>query len=341
MLKPAKYIVKRGLQQVAARFGRHTVRTGRPQLLILMYHRILPAQDERARIEEPGMMVTPGTFRLHMRLVRQHFDVLPLSRWIEAKHSGEKLPARSCCITFDDGWEDNYEFAFPILKELALPATIFLVSDMIGTSQLFWPERLARIFQAIAASNPEHWKHGCLDWLDREVLSYDFSSTPPAKEQLSAIIQQAKKFTDDEIHTLADRIENELHLDIPRRPSLLDWQQVNEMQNSGLIDIGSHTCHHIRLNEGLDPATLKAEIAGSKIQLEKQLERPVHTFCYPNGDVSPQAMSMVKQHYHCAVTTQSGWNTQSDDEYQLRRIGVHEDISADKTAFLARLSGWM
>ena len=341
MLKPLKRIAKRSLQHIAANFGQHTRTSKEPQLLVLMYHRILPKQDPRAGLEEPGMMVTPETFRMHMSLVKQHFEVLSLSQWIKRKHNGETLPARCCAITFDDGWIDNYEYAYPVLQEFNLPATIFLVSDMIGTNLLFWPERLAHILTEIARNCPDKWNHHSLDWLKYEAVSYDFATTPPDQEQLSEIINQLKELQDDEIHERINTVETELQLDNNSHPSLLNWQQMAEMSASGLIEAGSHTCHHIRLNASQSENTLMREIVQSKSQIEKQLGQPVETFCYHNGDYSPRAVELVKQNYQCAVTTSGGWNTINTDEHLLHRIGVHEDISADKTAFLARLSGWM
>jgi peptidoglycan/xylan/chitin deacetylase (PgdA/CDA1 family) len=336
-----KKIIKRGIQHIAAKYGRHTRFGKEPQLLILMYHRILPEQDSRATLEEPGMMVTPATFRMHMSVVKQHFEVLPLSQWIKRKQDGETLPAKCCAITFDDGWADNYEYAYPILKELRLPATIFLVSDMIGTDQQFWPERLARLLTDIALTCPEKWAHPGLNWIKKGAHSYDFSTTPPDREQLSEIINQLKALGDEEIHNRINTTEIELQLDNKSPASLLDWQQMSEMCASGLIEAGSHTCHHIRLTAGQSEETLKQEIVDCKSQIEKQLGQPVDSFCYPNGDHSARAVELVGQHYHCAVTTNKGWNTTSTNEYLLNRIGIHEDISYDKTAFLARLSGWL
>ena len=339
---PVKNIIKRSLQHLAASFGRHARASKEPQLLVLMYHRILPRDDPRAQIEEPGMMVTPDTFRLHINTLKQYFTLIKLSDWIQRIHDGTPLPANACAITFDDGWADNYEYAFPVLKDLEAPATIFLVADMIGTEQRFWPERLAHIMTTVALRYPQYWTHPELAWLQENPELYRFCETPPKSEELSPLIAWLKEYSDQEMHERLNRIEGVLQLDIDHHlPSLLDWQQITEMLDSGLIDIGSHTCRHVRLNKNTSAAQIRDEIVNSKQVIEKHTNKTIDTFCYPNGDHCPEAIELVKQNYAAAVTTRSGWNTQHTNIHMLQRIGIHQDSTADRTAFLARISGWM
>ncbi len=337
-----KRTIKRGMQYFAASFGRHTRTTNEPRLLILMYHRILPLNDQRSLFEEPGMTVTPETFKQHINILKKYFDIVKLSEWIQMQQDGKELPQKACAITFDDGWADNFEFAFPILKELNVPATIFLVSDMIGTKEIFWPERLARLVVTIAREYPQHWSHPELKWLQNNPKNYHFSDMLPTREELSALIADAKNYSDQEIRDRITRIEETLQLaGDDNRPSLLDWQQVAEMVDSGLVEIGSHTCRHVRLNENTPGELLKHEVIGSKKTIEEHIGQSIKTFCFPNGDFCPQALELVEQNYIGAVSTQSGWNTSISNMHLLQRIGMHQDISEDKTSFLARISGWM
>jgi peptidoglycan/xylan/chitin deacetylase (PgdA/CDA1 family) len=338
---PVKTIVKRSLQHLAAFFGRHRRVTGEPQLLVLMYHRILPVNDPRCQWEEPGMIVSPETFKMHLEILRQHFDMIHLSEWVTLKNNGAPLPPRACAITFDDGWADNFEFAYPVLCELDVPATIFLVSDMIGTHRQFWPERLAQLITNILHDHPEQWSHPALDWV-RELSNHQFPDEAPGREELSIIISRAKKWGDEEIHARLDKIETELNIKSPHtEPSLLTWEQIKEMNNSGLVEAGSHTCNHTRLTDDTSDELIRHEIIASKKLIEEQTGHVVKTFCFPNGDYSTEALALVREHYETGVSTKKGWNSIATDSSLLNRIGIHEDIAKDKTAFLARISGWV
>ncbi len=337
-----KKIVKRSIQQLAAHLGPHARSARVPQLLILMYHRILPMGDERIKLEEPGMYVTPDTFRNNLEILAQFFEFIKLSEWLDKKQKGLPLPDKACAITFDDGWADNYEFAYPILQERQIPATIFLVSDMIGTNAQFWPERLARIVTSISTTQSHRWSNPELQWLRCAVTDYKFLDIAPSSEQITQLIAHAKQLSDREIHIRLDRIDSELKLkNTPRNSSLLDWPQINEMIDSDLIEAGSHTCHHVRLNSQTPIEIIKKEIIHSKQIIEQQSGKPVTTFCFPNGDYSETALKLVRQHYSGAITTSRGWNSIESNKYLLKRIGIHEDIAKDRTAFLSRISGWL
>lgn len=340
--KPVKRVIKRSLEHLAAGLGPHTWKPNSPRLLILMYHRILPAEDERSRTEEPGMIVTPATFSEHLKLLSEYFEFVSLSDWLQRRHEGLPLPAKACAVTFDDGWADNYEFAFPVLQLLQIPATIFLVADMIDTKKMFWPEHMARLVSKIAETSPQAWSNSALNWLTDAKTDYQYEANVPTNEQISQFIAHVKRYPDTEIFSLIQKSEDALNLEVkPEKPALLTWKQVSQMISSGLVEVGSHTCRHIRLGEQTPIETTAHEIITSKATIEQHTGQNVRVFCFPNGDYTERALALVKNHYIGSVTTANGWNSATTDSYLLHRIGIHEDISSDRSSFLARVSGWL
>jgi peptidoglycan/xylan/chitin deacetylase (PgdA/CDA1 family) len=304
-------------------------------LWILMYHRVLPASDERFGNEEPGMVVTPETFLRHIQALKKLFTIVSLTEWIDRCDTGKPLPPRACAITFDDGWLDNFEFALPILQQEQVPATLFAVSHMVGTSSQFWPNRVARLI-----GNSAEWqKNSSLAWL--RDLGGDYAAGFTDRENLGHIIAKLKQLPDSELSDRLDEAEKMSGIALANTPALVNWDQLRAMQNTGLVEIGSHTCHHFRLTEQLPADILEQEIVESRKELERQLEKPVSLFCYPNGDASAQAIKLVQQHYTAAVTTRRGINSMSTSPHQLLRIGVHEQISNTSLKFRAKLSGWL
>ena len=333
MTAAMKQFVKPVLVSLASQFGAHTRNGKTPRLWVLMYHRILPDRDLRYQQEEPGMLVRPETLDMHIQEIRKQFELVSLAEWVNAIQEGHPTPARACAITFDDGWLDNYEYAFPVLRANAAPATLFAVAEKIGTDFQFWPNIITALMLSGAAQ--ELIQHPTLQ---RYVK---VPSGMPSPDQLAEVIGQLKNVCDADIFAALEQINwRSLCGDLP--PALMNWSQLDEMKQSGLIDIGSHTCTHRRLTSSLSRSEMEYEIVHSKAVLERSLKSPVKLFCFPNGDYNELAISLVRQHYQAAVTTQRGINDSSNRNlHELTRIGLHDEVSCSRQLFRARLSGWV
>lgn len=335
MLKP---FLKTSIRAACAALGRQNW-PGDQGLLVLMYHRILPREDERIQYIQPGMYVSKETFAQHLKILKSRFDVVALGEWLANPNS--VAGSRKCCaITFDDGWYDNYEHAFPLLHKENLPATIFSVTNYIGSYDCFWPERLAAYL----------WNHGKtlqksvveseeFAWIRSMNTDVDFSCSL-GRDSIDKIITTAKSATEQFIYEHLDRLEYKYPQEDTRKRELMTWDNLREMHSGGLISIGSHTVNHTRLNAAADTAVVEYELTESQRVLEKEIGQKVDLFCYPNGDFTPAAEQLVKKYYRAACTTVRGWHAGNADRYRIKRIGMHEDISNTKTRFLARLSGW-
>ncbi len=97
---------------------------------VLTYHHITQSTEASSLSVSPGVSVE--NFRSQMRfLSRYNYNAISLAELVQAMEKKEKLPRNTAVITFDDGYEDNYTFAYPILKEYSLPATIFIIANFI------------------------------------------------------------------------------------------------------------------------------------------------------------------------------------------------------------------
>jgi peptidoglycan/xylan/chitin deacetylase (PgdA/CDA1 family) len=121
----------------------------------------------------------------------------------------------------------------------------------------------------------------------------------------------------------------------------LNYEQIDEMVSSGIIDIGSHSLNGDYL-PGKSSNKLVAEIGRSKIKLQSELNRKVHFFCYPIGGFTPEIQEIVKKYgYKAACTTNRGKDQTylNDQLFALKRIKV-KDSFPNLLVFRVKLSGY-
>src|SRR4030095_15624021 len=104
---------------------------------ILLYHRVNPDSDPFF----PAVSV--NVFEAQMRYLTTNFLVRSLNEILRRLRQGKGIEPLTIAITFDDGYRDNYSFAYPILKKYQLPATVFVATGFIGTEGLMWNDRVA------------------------------------------------------------------------------------------------------------------------------------------------------------------------------------------------------
>jgi peptidoglycan/xylan/chitin deacetylase (PgdA/CDA1 family) len=333
MKRQAKILVERAISAVVPLAWRMS---RAPRLLVLMYHRVLPANHPDRAFEQPGMFVSPESLDMHLSVLRRHFELVHLDDWVKAAANDATLPRMACAITFDDGWRDNFDHAFPVLRRHRAPASIFLVSTLTGTDAEFWPNRLARV---LLATPIQADLTGPLAPLLSPLLAQARSQGRWTRELIDQAIVAAKQVDESTIHAAIDAASGVASV-APVR-SVMNESEVREMADSGLVRFGSHTRTHYRFRGPTSPQVLQLEIGDSAAEVAAIARRPADLFCYPNGDNTTEAVAEVRRHYLAAVTTEKGWHERGADPFRMRRVGVHEDISASPSGFVARISGWM
>lgn len=288
---------------------------------ILAYHRILETEDGEAEIVPPGVALSSRSFRAQIDYVSREYRVVSLEELVRMIGEEEEV-RRVAVITFDDGWRDNYTNAYPILLQHEVTATIFLVTDYVGTTRRFWPDRMAHVLAA-APARKERIPHPLRGW-----IGFDSLDLPVRRgsERAHALIEKLKGLPpqqrDSFIEYLAGRTGVAVE-ELEERRRMLTWEEVKEMSASGM-SFGSHTqTHPIMTTIPIDEA--RNEILNSKAQIEECLGRECKAFAYPNGDWNGAVRELVvASDYECACAVD---RTRSDlklDPYTLRRIVIHE-----------------
>jgi peptidoglycan/xylan/chitin deacetylase (PgdA/CDA1 family) len=340
MKRKFKRLIQRVTAAVAPSVWRHYRGN---KLLILMYHRVLPADHEDRQTEEPGMYVSPQSLRMHFELLKKHFVPVYLDDWVRSVRAGTAVPRMACAVTFDDGWRDNYDHAFPVIQAAGIPAHIFLVSDFVGTSTSVWTARIARLLKSTYGNIDAEHSGQIGKILRRAGLSDQLIKSEPTRDLISQVIAECKKHhTDYEMSDLLKEAESVLGWSSAAgRRDFMNWEEVHEMVSSGHVRFGSHTRNHTRLLAQISDQIIEYEVGSSRAVVESGSGKEAGLFCYPNGDYTDAALKIVSSHYDAAVTTKKGSNTVHSDLFQLKRIGLHEDISSDEVSYLSRLTGWI
>ena len=321
----------------------------RGRVVILTYHRVVSDHMVLDEHIQSGMYVREQSFDAHINYLRKRFNIISLDELLDLWRTNRLKSHRSyCVITFDDGWRDNYQFAFPLLMKYRIPATIFLATDFIGTARWFWPDQMMLLL--------EKGRHHTIGAVERKafsaVLEEAIGVTVSEEDGIfrrvesgapidsDSVIECCKGVEVDRIHQIIDRLSRALHLDLPTQRVLLNWDEVREMAGKG-VTFGSHSCSH-RIMTRIPLSEVKAELIDSRKTMLEQGIKPVPVFCYPNGNFDRDIQELVREsRYLAAVGCEVGLERdRAGDLFALKRITLHEDSSASVPLLAFALSGF-
>jgi len=314
----------------------------RNRLAILTYHRVLSDKMHNVGDVQPGMYVSSDTFERQMKFLTTECRVLSLVELLGLWQTGEWDPRqRYCAVTFDDGWVDSWDIAFPILQRYQVPATIFLATDWIGSTKWFWPERLSYVVRRVSWSGAH----------EASVRSAAAALGEPHRRfagllsgirlwGIDATIEAMKDIQGDQLDKCVDWLTGLFQVEIPGERHMMNWDEVRNMSEAG-IAFGSHSATH-RILTTLSQADVDMELTRSMEKLLLERVNAVPVFCYPNGNFRADIASRVKAAgYRSALTTQYGLEGPCPrDLFALKRITMHQGITATLPLFIFHLSGW-
>jgi|GEM_PF-972276 peptidoglycan/xylan/chitin deacetylase (PgdA/CDA1 family) len=299
--------------------------------IILKYHRTHASNDAMSSANgffEFERGVSARHLEAQARLITRFRRPIGMDELSEALRLGKSLPERAVALTFDDGYIDNYEVAFPILRRHKIPATFYVCPGLIDSNLGFWWDEIYSCFREtkqVAIDISKLAAYGAISQNLKEDL-LPMRTVAERESVAQRIIVMAKRLPVQRIHELiADLVDV---LDVSKARSspvsgLMGWPHINEMANNGM-DIGSHTLTHPMMSQ-MSEQVLRQEVQDSRRRLQDELGRSVNGFVYPSGDYHAMARDVVRQAGHWyACTSESGFVTPSSDPYLLRRVNISD-----------------
>lgn len=300
---PAKDRVIVAMQQAALlRYARREV--ARQGVLVLTLHRIV-ADANYAAVRSPrGMVLRESHFRKLLEYLTLRADCLTLPAAAEKRSNATKPRV---LLTFDDGWADNAEIAWPLLQAAGVPITIFVTTGLAGRKFPFWPERLIGVLRCAASAGAltgVHERMNSLQHTEHIRLSAPLASPPSLTaltQDFDLAVEWAKRIPQADFETWLEETEAWIAALTPDQAvktsadaseNLLTWEQMRQLQASGVL-FGSHTVHHTILTQCSSPVIAK-ELEQSREQITRELG-PTDAVSYPNGSADSRVISTARR----------------------------------------------
>jgi peptidoglycan/xylan/chitin deacetylase (PgdA/CDA1 family) len=303
----------------------------------------IPAYKRRMRGTLSGMLAIPmyhgvvteplpvsnwcqlelSKFEEQIKFIAQEYQVMGLRDVVNRISRGLPLPDRAAVVTFDDGFRSVYTHAFPVLARYQVPFTVFLVTSLVGTDQPIWTDRLFSALMRTEAPSVT-----CAG------RRFPLLSPRDRAAAYSCLGAHLKNIEDAARVSALGAIFAAVGDCPDALPAfrLMNWEEVAQLERSGLAHFGSHSHTHPILSR-CDSLHQRREMAQSRDALLEHLG-VADLFAYPNGtqddfgQVTKQLLADSR--YVGAVSTIPGLNPRNADIYEFRRVNVGATTSFEQ-----------
>jgi peptidoglycan/xylan/chitin deacetylase (PgdA/CDA1 family) len=263
--------------------------------VVVAYHRVVEDFGSSSEIANPSMLVSVKMLERHLDWIGKRYrfvDLDELGGWLESKSGSSRQIA---AVTFDDGYQDFNDLALPILQRKGIPASIFVVTDYVGTTRVHIHDKLYLLLKR---------RQGAARKSDGTLRSRGLGSLGPYE----ATRKLLESLPVDKLVCVIEALESEdpISEEITKPLQSLSWETVNQLHRAG-VTIGAHTQSHALMpNESKERVFVEA--AGSRKAIEERVAGArVKYFAYPSGLFDATSVNAVAAAgYRVAFATTSG-----------------------------------
>lgn len=295
-------------------------RLSKDKLAIFLFHGVVDGTNYAVR-NYTNKHIEKDSFYLLLQELKARGNAVSMDDVVECRQNGGALPPYSFVITFDDGFENNYSVAAPMLKDLYVPATFYVTTDFVENNTMSWIDRIEHCL--------EHTPQGCiqLPW-DKEKVHFE---TSEGKLQILQRVRENVKCTrsidpDSIVEDIFAQCgvetvsSNNDQIDLK-----MNWKQVRELAEDDNFIVGGHTHTH-KILSFLEPEELRFEIGVSLEILREKTGVKTRHYSYPEGLAhcfSDEVIRVLRDfEIVCCPTAIDGTNDMHTSLFELKRVMV-------------------
>lgn len=261
-------------------------------------------------------------FRKLMKGLKAKGHALSMDEIVEHHSLEKEFPDFSYVVTFDDGFENNFSVAAPILYDLKIACIFYVSTELIEKNSMTWIDRIEYCIENTESGDLSlDWKRApvCFDSVESKIALLDgLRRTVKTTAEIDTDVLVEKIYDQCKMELI---IESEDPLD-----KKMSWKQVGALHNEALFVVGGHSHHHVNMAFLREPE-LEMEISTSLFLLRRQAGVETKHYAYPEGlshCFSDQVIRKLKDHLIiCCPTAIEGINDKDTDLFHLKRLMVN------------------
>jgi peptidoglycan/xylan/chitin deacetylase (PgdA/CDA1 family) len=316
-----KKVLTKKISPIISKFGIGSITrnfySGKGQ--ILMFHRVLPINNKQRIHNHLSLEISPEHLEsIILFYKKEKYDFISLSNLIDWLQENETNDRKFVAFTFDDGYKDNLEYAYPIFAKYKVSFTLYVTTSFPERNAIFWwylLEDLVLKENTIICNFSQKQERFILDTYRRKEMAFSIIREKIMNlnnSNLESELTDFFGFYGYDLYTYNDKIT-------------LSWLEVSEMANDECVEIGAHTINHYNLTS-LSDKQAKLEILESKQLIELKTKSEVKHFSYPLGKFRQREIDYVEQSgFQTATTTKTAniFPLNIYNPYTLPRISVN------------------
>lgn len=280
-----------------------------------------------SQTEMPSMLISQAMFERHVESIGTHFRFVSLDEIGERASSGRPFTEPVAAITFDDGYRDVYENAFPYLRRKGIPAAVFVVTDLIDQPLWQTHDKLYYLVEKAFSAWDDPRRRLCELMTELHIPAGPMCRRGSLSSSMSAVSALLPVLPQADVIRLMNCLETRVGSKPSVIPLSVNWPMIHDMRRSG-VTIGSHTRSHACLTLETREA-IREELVGSKRTLEAELGGPIDHFAYPGGHFTPSVVSALHEAGYRYAYTACPHGDATHPELTLERLLLWEGSSID------------